>query len=288
MGGGVFLWAVGVLLAYREAWIFRLHEESILLVALFLAVSLAMARGYPTPVRSFVGLAGRLAGAIAGGALTCLAVAASLTPIMDRTRHGDRPAAVAAAGAIAALLGVAWIHGRALRDRFRASIRARWLAGAAAAVLFAISVWPMSDRLRCALGSGDACVSSAKVELDGGREEVGLSLAARGCALASAESCALAGDASFWGFGGSAQAPRDLRGAEPFYRESCALGDEEGCHKLHVVELHGRCQRQSASACRELADVYRSGEVTRDAAAAARFLQQACLLGEPQACQGGR
>jgi TPR repeat protein len=146
----------------------------------------------------------------------------------------------------------------------------------------------MSDRLRCALGSGEACASGARAELYLGHEDAGLSFAARGCALASAQSCTLAGDTCFLGFGGRAQVPRDVRRARPFYRESCALGDEEGCRKLHVVELHGRCEQQSASACHELADVYRSGEISRDTAAAARFLQQACLLGDTEACKGGR
>jgi hypothetical protein len=100
-----------------------------------------------------------------------------------------------------------------------------------------------------------------------------LAMAERGCALEDGTSCRLAGD-----FFARVDYADDRHRAEPFYRDACAYGARAGCDRLRRIELEDRCEQQSASACRELADGYGSRVL------AARYRRQACLLGDGSAC----
>jgi hypothetical protein len=295
LGAGVFLWAAGGIISLQEggllvhggdaeAWRFAL--------ALLLAVGVALARGYRGPVRSYPALIGRLVGALAAGTAVITASLMAAASWLDHLESDRRPLAVALAGVALALAGFAWIHGRRLADELRASRRLRIRAGALAAGLALATAWLTSPVVRCDLGSGRSCFEAASRAIDEGNEgeddRRGVELAERGCSFDSAACCLLAGKA-YWRRASLAPERRArLRpGAEHFFREACALSDAEGCRLLHAVELDARCEAYQASACHELADVYRSGWL-RDEGDAARRLRQACLLGDAEACAGGR
>src|SRR5262249_40208417 len=150
------------------------------------------------------------------------------------------------------------------------------IAAATAALLF-ISIFPASPSLRCRLGSGDACAEVARDAFDRADYEESFDYGDRGCNRGVATACTLAGLALQRGDGGK----RDQAGAERFFPRGCALGDTVACGRVHRIELDKRCQRYSAFACKQLADDYSHGAgVDRDTAAAARYLQKACLLGD--------
>jgi hypothetical protein len=225
LGAGVFVWACAVLVAMREQRVFfRPSEETIFLVSIFLSIALAVARGYATPVRSYLALAGRLVGAITMGVAALVACAFVLAPILRSQQKEDGIVLVALGGALLAGLAVAWIRGHRIAGAWRASARARWILGGAAAVLAAVTAWPLSPRLRCACGSGDGCLRTALGYLDE-NEALGRWFAERGCSLGSSDGCMLAGNGYWEGHGSGRPAPRDRARAAPLYQAACALGE---------------------------------------------------------------
>jgi hypothetical protein len=287
LGGGVFFWALGIYFAIREDRLLdaRPSEDVVILSALTLAAAAALALGYRAPLRSYLGLVGRTLGAMGFGLLVLFVFVLAT----ERFHWGseERPTVFAAGGLGLGLAALAWIHGRRLAPQWRQEPRLAWPAGVAGVVVL-LTAWTLSPGLRCALGSGRSCLLAAARAVEAGDDARGLSLVERGCALDSAASCQVAGDA-YWGAPrDEAPVPPDRRRAESLYRTACALGDERGCASLHVAELHDGCEGQHAAACRELSGAYRSGSaVSRDTAVAARYLRQACLLGDAEAC-GGR
>jgi hypothetical protein len=284
LGAGVFLWACAVLVAVREQRVlFHPSEDTIFLVSIALSITLAVARGYDTPVRSYLALAGRLVGAIAMGVAVLVACAVVFVPMLKSQQAEDRVVLAALGGALLAGLAVAWIRGPRIAGAWRASPRARWILGGSAAALATATAWPLSPRLRCALGSGDGCLYAALGHLETD-EALGRWFAERGCSLDSGDCCRIAADRYWGGHDTGRPTPRDRARAAPLYQAACALGDAVGCQEANTLDLHGRCEAQSASACRELAQVYQ----WRNREAADRFLRQACLLGDAEACQGRR
>src|SRR5262249_18489598 len=155
-------------------------------------------------------------------------------------------------------------------------------AAAALAVLF-VTAWPFSPALRCRLGSGLGCAAAAiKLESSGDHEEAA-AYGERGCDRDFGPACTAAGMALQIG----PDAPARRARAGGLSGRACALEDEAGCARVHVVELEKRCDRYSATACQELADDYARGRssVGRDQAASQRYYQKACLLGADEACR---
>ncbi len=147
------------------------------------------------------------------------------------------------------------------------------------------SVVTLSARARCALGSGQACFRAAVDAHDVADDALALRLAERGCALDDERACAMAGRGLWRGLGPTAGASTDRARAEGLLSSGCALGSSGACESLHAVVLQRRCEGYSASACRELAEAYRTGAgVGYDAEAVQRSLRQACLLGDGEAC----
>ncbi len=276
LGAGTWLWIAGVLIGARRQRIVGFTEDQILLFATAAALGFGLGLGFQERPRSFLGLFARSFGGIAIGVMLG-AAAAIVTDKVARDTDG-RVIGLSVAGVAYVVIAIAWRHGRVLHERLRGSPRARVVAATAGAAVVLATALPASPRLRCALGSAKGCRRAAEDAMDDGDRARLIALARRGCDGSDGPSCRIVGDA-FWK--GQAGVPsRDGAHAEPFYRDACALGDDEGCDLLHLVELHAKCAADSASACRELGDLYRRSNLDE----ARRFHQVACLLGDDGAC----
>ena len=275
LGGGVGLWLGCWLQALAQAY---LIERPNIVLGLFLPLSAALFaalwRGYRSPIQSYSALVGRTLGALLFGAICAGVTAGILGTIFDGLRfHGASAIAVLAfAGAVLAGLALVRLYGIG-PDRSR-----RIKIGSAAAAVLFVTIWPAAPSLRCRLGFGEGCREAYANQDD--HRSAGL-LAQRGCEHENAFSCRLAGQHY------QADAPgRDLRRAEGFFREGCALGDPESCDGVHELELLQRCDRYGAFACAELARAHASGDgMKRDRALAQRYYRKACLLGADDACR---
>lgn len=284
LGSGAGLWLAGMLGASASA---GLLTRSDLRAWVWLvpvgAVLAAMVGGYREPVRSYAGLVGRFFGALFFGSLWSLVTVFILVVIAHDQSSRDRALAslMTLAGALWGGLALARVHGIGADPTRRKKI-----AAAALAVLF-VSLWPVSPSLRCRLGFGEGCRDAADTSYSAGDLHAAGASGARGCADEDGVSCRLAG-MSFAEADGKQQ---DLRRAEGFFREGCALGDAVSCERIHAIELEQRCARYGAFACVELAQAHASGDgAPRDEARARRFYRKACLLGADEACAraGGR
>jgi hypothetical protein len=283
LGLGTCFWLGGTLvLAQRESAFPAPSPELTIVGSTILGFYLALRFGYIERPKSYVALAGRVFGSVA---VACLVGGATLLAVDGMSRHSRSLGfvLVARAGVVDVSIVVAWLYGRRLRAWVRSSTRAAVIAASAAMSLFFVTLWPASPSLRCALGSARACGDAALAALRDGDDAGAIRLAKRGCDMGDGYSCARAGDA-FWG-GYHDEHRYEGAQAEPLYRDACALGEARGCDLLHECQLHARCAAQSASACRDLGDLYgRDGKLAN----AARFLNDACLLGDPTACDRSR
>jgi hypothetical protein len=280
LGAGAALWTGSAIQAFSRAYLAsRPSPPTAFFVPLLVGVGVALARGFRAPVRSYAGLAGRLFGALFFGSVCATITVLILAAIFDGLHIRDQAAFVtlALAGALLGGLALARLHGiGAERPR-----RIKIAAGIAAVLV--VSFWPASPSLRCQLGFGEGCrAAAASRGVEGDYRTAGL-LAARGCEDEDGVSCRLAGEA--YQSDGPA---RDLRRAEGFFREGCALGDPASCDGVHAIELEQRCDRYGAFACAELARAHATGDgMRRDAALAQRYYRKACLLGADDACREG-
>jgi hypothetical protein len=275
LGAGVGMWAVGAIQAFSRAHLISRPDAPIAAFApVLLAFGVALARGYRAPVQSYASLLGRLLGVLFFGAICASVTTLILAAIFDGLHIRDLAAFVslALAGALLAGLALARIHGVGADKSRRIKI-----ASATAAALL-VTIWPAAPSLRCRLGFGEGCREAADRQDD--TRSAGL-LAQRGCEHEDMVSCRLAGQAY------QSEGPtRDLRRAEGFYREGCALGDAESCDGVHELELEQRCDRYGAFACAELARAHATGDgMKRDVALAQRYYHKACLLGADDACR---
>lgn len=280
LGGGAGIWTACVVQALVSA---RLLDRPRPAIAFFLpfvvALGAALWRGFRAPLQSYSALAGRVFGALFFGSASAGIVVLIVGSIFDGMRVRDQPAylTLALVGALLAGLALARIHGIGTGRPRRIKIA----AGVAAVIL--VCAWPASPSLRCRLGFGEGCRAAADFQGDQGDFVAAGALGARGCEHEDAASCRLAGQAF--------QSPgpaRDLRRAEGYYREGCALGDPESCDGVHAMELEQRCDHYGAFACVELARGHERGEgMPRNAALAQRYYRKACLLGADDACREG-
>jgi hypothetical protein len=240
-----------------------------LLVAVPIATAVALTAGYRTPVQSYRALAGRTLGAVFHATWIMFLAVLPMVAITEGlgVRHDDHPAVVLGVGFVLTALGVLKRVGIAPFRRPRE--RPVPVVLAAAALL--ATIWPGAHRLRCFLGSGDACVrASARA----GEPEDRLAYLERGCARDEPYACREAGRRLLQGDG----AARDLGRAERLLGDGCMLDDDASCSWLHAIELERRCDRYSASACRSLAREYGGDRQ-------ATLLRKACLLGDDDACR---
>ena len=275
LGAGTGMWAVSAVQAFSSAHLISRPPPPIaFFLPLLLAVGVALARGYRAPVQSYAALLGRVLGVLFFGGSSASITVLILAVIFDALHLRDQAVFVTLAlvGALLGGLALARIHGVGA-DKSR---RIKIAAASAAALL--VTIWPAAPSLRCRLGSGEGCRVAADRQDD--TRSAGL-LAQRGCEHEDMVSCRLAGQA----YQGEGPA-RDLRRAEGFYREGCALGDAESCDGVHELELEQRCSRYGAFACAELARAHATGEgMTRDRELAQRYYRKACLLGADDACR---
>jgi hypothetical protein len=275
LGGGVGMWVGCALHAYSLAYIIDRQGFPIaVLLPLVLALGAALWRGYRAPVQSYKALFGRVVGALFFGAMSAGLTTAIMAVIFDGLHIRDQSAftLLALMAGVLAGLALARLHGIG-PDRAR-----RIKIGSVAAAVLLVTLWPVVPSLRCRLGFGEGCREAYSSQSD--LRSAGL-LAQRGCELENAYSCRLAGQ-HFQSLGST----RDLREAEGFFREGCALGDPESCDGVHELELLQRCDRYGAFACAELARAHESGDgMTRDRALAQRYYRKACLLGADDACR---
>jgi hypothetical protein len=279
-GAGAALWTGSALQAFSRAHLLdRPGPAPAFFLPLVVGVGVALARGFRAPVRSYAALAGRVIGALFFGSICSTVTVLICAAIFDGFHIRDQAAfaTLALAGALLGGLGLARVHGIGTAKPRRIKI----VAGLATVLL--VSLWPAIPSLRCRLGFGEGCRAAAFSADD--TRGAGL-LGARGCAHEDPVSCRLAGQAYQ-----SAGPARDLRRAEDFFREGCALGDPASCDGVHAIELEQRCDRYGAFACAELARAHERGEgVPRDREVAQRYYRKACVLGSDDACReaGGR
>lgn len=275
LGGGVGLWLGCWLQALAQAYLIERPEIGLgFFLPLFAALGVALFRGYRSPVQSYPALVGRTLGALFFGAICAGVTGGILGTIFDglRFRGASAAAVLAFAGAVLAGLALARLYGIGPDQSRRIKI------GSAAAVVLLVTIWPAAPSLRCRLGFGEGCREAYASQDD--HRSAGL-VAQRGCEHGNAVSCRLAGQ-TYQQEG----PPRDLRRAEDFFREGCALGDPESCDAVHELELLQRCDRYGAFACAELARAHASGDgMKRDRALAQRYYRKACLLGADDACR---
>jgi hypothetical protein len=287
LGAGLFICAAGALVVLDEDHVIRGSTAGIAIVlAGFVATGVALFRGYDTPVRSYPALAGRLAGGLGAGAVVGAGVVLINRWLEDHGYVHERAHGLAVAGALVALLAIGRLHGRRFVDLLRASASMRWKAAILAAVVALAFEWTTRPRVRCAFRSGDGCHLAARRALNAGDGVLAVALAEHGCALDDAGSCTYAGQLLWHGTSGAVSSvPSDPGRAEDSFGIGCALGSRDACQDLNALELTQRCEAYSASACRALAEVYRTGAgVYADTDEARRCMRQACLLGDAVAC----
>jgi len=285
LGAGIFFAALGLVLALHTDRLLPGKEDTWMILACFAATAVALFRGYDTPVRSYPALVGRLVGGLVTGALVIFGVAAFADA--HRAWFADSGVGFAALGALGIALPLGRRHGRRVLGALCDSPSARWRAAAGAAALALAAACALSARVRCSLGSGASCFRAAQHAHDEADDALAVRLAERGCALDDDGACAMAGHAYWQGIdlGPTAPARRDRKRAEGLLRSGCALGAPEACSDLSLVELERGCEGYSASACHALGDAYgRGAGVRRNPNEASRFFQQACLLGDVEAC----
>lgn len=275
LGGGLGLWAGSALQAFSRSYLIPRPANAItIFVPLLLALGVTLKWGYRAPVQSYRALVGRVLGALFFGGISVATTVAILVVILDGLHIRGQAAftTLALAGALLAGLAIARIYG-ITADKSR---RIKIAAAASAALL--LTLWPVVPSLRCRLGFAEGCRAASDREND---ILSSARLAARGCEGEDMVSCRLAG-----GYHAAEGPARDLRRAEGFYREGCALGDPESCNGVHELELEQRCDRYGAFACAELARSHATGDgMKRDRALAQRYYRKACLLGSDDACR---
>lgn len=277
LGGGVWFWVAGMIgsLTFMRV-ISRLGDELHMFLAFLPALAVVMARGFREPVRSYRDLLGRLLGALFFGLLWMAIAGLVVVLVATSLRLRDQGVFVVMTLVAAPMIGLALarIHGIGAAKPRRIKI-----AAASAAVLF-VSCWPALPTVRCYLGFAEGCRAAGDSRWVDGDYRAAGELGARGCRGEDSLSCRLAGQAY------QSEGPaRDLRLAEGFFREGCALGDPTSCDRVHGIELERRCDRFSATACTELARAHMSGEgAEQDSALAKRLYRKACLLGSEDAC----
>lgn len=276
LGSGAWLWCAGMLGALSILELVPRLDYGLLFLSFVPALAVVLARGFRAPVRSYRDLAGRLLGSLFFGLLWTGLAGFSVALLGSALHFRDLGTFVAMAllGAPMSGLALARIHGVAAERPRRVRI-----AAIAAAVLF-VSCWPALPSLRCRLGFAEGCRVAADSSWAEGDYGAAGALGARGCQDEDSFSCRLAGQAY------QRSGPtRNIRLAEGFFREGCALGDPTSCARVHGIELEQRCDRYSAFACAELARAHRSGDgADQDSALAQRFYRKACLLGAEDAC----
>jgi hypothetical protein len=269
---GACLWTIAALESIERSKLYKPSDQAALLLVLAVGLA-AIAFGYTTPVKSYAALVGRVIGAVVAAALSGAVVVACITAL-SHWSSGARVSVVAVAGLALSGLSIAWARGPSLVGALKSSPRARWGFGFVLVAVAVASPWPPVPTLRCWLGSCTSCRDAAIYAIVDEDDADALAMAKRGCALRDATSCRLAGD-----FFARIDYADDRHGAEPFYRDACAYGASSGCDRLRQIELQDRCEQQSASACRELADGYGSRDARR-----VKYRSQACLLGDGSAC----
>jgi hypothetical protein len=258
------------------------------ILALLISTGVAVFHGYDTPPKSYPALAGRLAGSVAAAVALTVAVAVLDRRLEDHGVFQDRFTGLAVAGALLTLLALARRHRRRFVATLRGSPAGRWKAAAIAAALALAFAWTLSVRVRCALGSGHGCYRAAVRASRDGDEGLAVRFGERGCALDDVDACAMAGRGYWRGLDAwsMTEGQRDRDRAEGLLSSGCVLGSADACLSLHAIVLERRCEGYSASACRDLAQAYRTGAGVRyDQGAASRSLRQACLLGDAEACR---
>jgi hypothetical protein len=282
LGGGVWLWAAGVLLLARtQQACFEVTDGQVLGFAALLALAACVGAGFRGSLTSDVAFAGRVVAGFVASAVWAALIGVTLSKLPGPDSKAARMAEVSGAGALSTIAAVAWLHGRRLADWARSSLRGGVaLASVLAALAFA-TVWPHSPTLRCWLGLGSACSDEAWIAYWQHNDDPhALWFAKRGCATRDPQSCRLAGEV-YWT--GNGRAPlRDHARAEPYFQQACALADQRGCELLRLSELHAACDAQRASACRELGEVLRPSGHDGEGR---EYLRRACLLGDDQACR---
>jgi hypothetical protein len=274
LGTGVLFWWLGMVNGLRDAGVVEDSRGPLMILGMVVALSMGMALGYPTPIRSYPALVGRLAGGVFFGIIMGVGTVATTEAVI---RGGDRRAfAITLIGAAFAALVLGRLYGRRLVAAVRADVATQWKAGVVTAVLTLSTAWALSDRLRCQLGDGASCRTAGNDADEAGEDARALDLFERGCAHRDALSCGLA----------ASRVRRDPGRAEELLHEGCLLGDAVCCGRARARRLEERCDAYSASACRELAEAYARGdEVRHDRTASAKAFRKACLLGDAAACQ---
>lgn len=275
LGAGVGLWAGSAVQAYSYAYLIsRPRESTAVFLPLLLALGVALWRGFRAPVQSYKGLAGRVFGVLFFGSMCAGVTAGILGVIFDGLRVRDLSAftLLALIAALLAGLALARLHG------IGPDLTRRRKIGAVVAAVLLVTIWPAAPTLRCRLGFGEGCREALASQND---DRASGLVAQRGCEHENAYSCRLAGMIY------QQEGPtRDLRRAEGFFREGCALGDPESCDGVHELELLQRCDRYGAFACAELGRAHASGDgMKRDQALSQRYYRKACLLGADDACR---
>jgi hypothetical protein len=276
LGGGAWAWSAGMLGALASMDLVPRLGDGLIVLAFVPATVVVLARGFRAPVRSYANLAGRLLGALFFGVLWSALVGLIVVLLGSALHFRDFGTFIALAlvGAPMSGLALARIHGIPAEKPRRLRIAAGF-----AAVIF-VSCWPALPSLRCRLGFAQGCRAAAESSWDEGDYRAAGELGARGCQDEDSFSCRLAGQAY------QHDAPtRDLRLAEGFFNEGCSLGDPTSCARVHGIELARRCDRNSVSACTELARAHLSGEgAEQDQELGKRYYRKACLLGSEGAC----
>lgn len=276
LGSGTWAWSAGMFGALASMDLVPRQGDGLILLAFVPATAVVLARGSRAPVRSYANLAGRLLGALFFGVLWS-ALVGLIMVLLDtalQLRDFGMFVALALLGAPMSGLALALLHGIPAEKPRRLKI-----AASCAAVLF-VSCWPALPSLRCRLGFAEGCRAAAKSSWNEGDHRAAGELAGQGCQDEDRFSCRLAGQAY------QHEGPtRDLRLAEGYFNEGCALGDPTSCSRVHGIELARRCDRDSASACTELARAHMSGEgAEEDRELGKRYYRKACLLGSQDAC----
>ena len=280
LGGGVGLWVGSVVqLCVRARLLERLEPLSAFFLPLFVALGVALWRGFRAPVQGYASLVGRVLGTLFFGGICALVTALICAAIFDGLRVGHEAAftAIGLLGALLAGFALARIHGvGVVVDRSR-----RIKIAAGAALVLVVTAWPASPQVRCRLGFGEGCRAAAVTLAAEGDYRASGALGARGCADGELVACRLAGQAY------QIEGPgRDLPRAQDLFREGCALGDPASCDAVHELELEQRCDRYGTFACAELARAHATGDgAIRDRALAQRYYRKACLLGSDNACR---
>ena len=275
LGSGVFLWTTGIIISVQRAEGLPPDEDLAFATAAVVGWVAAVAAGFSEHAPGRAELAKRV---LAGGVATAAWAAATMEGVMTATPFRDqRLGRLLALGVVSMLAAVAWIHGRRLvaRDEGR---RARRGVSAVSAVVALLFAWCAFPRARCALGSGFGCATASHEASRAGDLARATRLADRGCLdLANEASCVVAGDLRW-------QAESDVPGgdrdrAATLFRRACEAGDEDGCGRERVLGLQRDCESGSGKACRDLA------RRTRDVALRDRYYEEACRLGDQDACE---